>query len=79
MVLIEGADYFIRYVKLPEGYYGLVTPNDDSTFSVYVDPRYPQEEQLKTLKHEIGHLLHDDFAVGVDPIAAEEEAEKRCG
>lgn len=79
MTLLEDADYFVRFLELPEGFAGCVIPNCDGTFSVYLDPRYPQEEQIKTLKHELEHLRCGHFDVGVDPVAAEEEAEKRCG
>lgn len=79
MALIENADFFVRYVKLPQGFAGCCVPNDDASFSIYIDPRYPQEEQIKTLKHELEHLRCGHFDVGVDPVAAEEEAERRCG
>ena len=75
MTLIEDADFFVRYVKLPDGFAGCCIPNDDTTFSVYLDPRYPQEVLKDTYRHEIGHLRHDDFSIGTDPV----EAEKRCG
>lgn len=75
--LIPGVDFFVYYLpyKLPPHFGGFCTPNDDHTFSVYIDPSKPQEVQEKTYAHEVSHLENGDFDIGVDPV----EAEKRCG
>lgn len=54
-------DYFIRLVDLPPGIGGVVTPNDDTTFSIYINSRLPFDQQQKALKHEIDHIEYDDF------------------
>lgn len=81
MKLIQDVDYFVRLLPypLPPHFVAFVTPNDDWTYSIYVDPSKPPEVQRKALKHELEHLKCDHFDVGVDPVAAEEEAERRCG
>ena len=59
--LIEGADYFIRYMNLPPKIWAFCTPNSDGTYSVYLDPRRSYSQQKCDLAHEIGHILRDDF------------------
>lgn len=61
--LIEGADYFVRVVPFPSGCGcdGSVTPNDDGTFSIYLDSRTNRERQMLAYDHEIKHVVGDDF------------------
>ena len=58
---IENADYFVRILDLPHGVGGMVTPNDDGTFSVYLNARNSHEKQRHTCDHEIRHIERDDF------------------
>lgn len=71
-MLIENADYFIRYMDLPPGIFAFVTPNDDGTFSIYLDPRRSHEQQLADCRHEIRHIVNDDFYNGL-PISEVEK------
>lgn len=64
MKLIEGADYFVRVVDLPVQIGGMVTPNDDGTFSVYLNARNTAERRAKSCAHEVGHIECDDFYNG---------------
>jgi len=64
-MLIEGVDYFVRYMELPPGIFAFVTPNDDCTFSVYLDPRRSYEQQAEDIDHELRHILRDDFYNGL--------------
>jgi hypothetical protein len=62
--LIEGVDYFVRYIRLPPKAWAFVTPNNDGTFSVYLDPRRSKWQQKCDFDHEIQHILCDDFYNG---------------
>lgn len=62
---IENADYFIRYMKLPPKIWAFVTPNDDGTYSVYLDPRRSREQQIEDYTHELNHILNDDLYNGL--------------
>lgn len=75
--LIPGVDYFVYYLpyKLPPHFGGFCTPNDDATYSIYIDPTKSEEVQKKAYAHEVSHLEHNDLDVDADPVAAE----KRCG
>lgn len=58
---IENADYFIRYMELPTGIFAFVTPNDDGTYSIYIDPRRDRERQRSDVFHELLHIVRGDL------------------
>lgn len=58
---IENADYFIRYMQMPYKIYAFVMPNDDGTYSVYLDPRRDEEHQRSDLAHELLHIVRGDL------------------
>lgn len=59
--LIEGADYFVRYMKLPPKIWAFVHPNSDGTFLVFLDPRRSYSQQKRDIDHEIRHIIRDDL------------------
>ena len=60
--MIEGVDYYIRVVPFPSwSVGGMVMPNDDGTFSVYLNARLSLERQRQALKHELEHISNGDF------------------
>ena len=59
------ADYFVRYMKLPPKIWAFITPNDDGTYSIYLDPRRSREQQIEDYIHELKHILDDDFYNGL--------------
>lgn len=61
MKLIEGEDFFVRVVDLPVQIGGLVTPNDDGTFSVYINARNTADRQRQSFRHEVSHIENNDF------------------
>ena len=62
---LEGADFFIRLVPFPTTKCGgAVTPNDDGTYSVYINSRLDRRRQRKAADHELEHIKNDDFADG---------------
>ena len=64
-MLIEGTDYFVRYKVMPRGIYAYGLPNDDGTFSIYLDPRRSHDQQLADYRHELRHIANDDFYNGL--------------
>ena len=58
---IEGADYFIYYMKFPKGIFAFIMPNDDGTYSIFLDPRRDFLTHLDDWEHEIWHLIRDDL------------------
>lgn len=63
-MVIEGADYFVRVVDLPPSVNGACTPNDDGTYSVYINGRNSAQKQKKSLAHEVKHITGEDFYNG---------------
>lgn len=60
-MLIEGADYFVRMVDFPTNNGGAVVPNDDGTYSVYINERLDSVRQRRALEHEREHIERDDL------------------
>lgn len=75
-MLIEGVDYFVRLVNFPvdSGCDGMVTPNDDDTYSVYLDARSTRERNMAACIHEVRHIEHGDFDDGRGIEVAEQTA-----
>lgn len=66
MKLIEGADYFVRVVPFPvDRVGGMVSPNDDDTYSIYLNGNLDLYRQRKALRHELDHIYKGDFYNGL--------------
>jgi len=66
-------DYYVRVVALPATVRGVTVPNEDGTFSVYINSLYGDGAQREALEHELEHLARDHFYTNA-PVA-EQEAE----
>ena len=67
MTILEGADYYTRIVPFPTTKVGgLVMPNSDGTFSIYINSRVDEQRQRKALEHELEHIANGDFWNGKD-------------
>ncbi len=65
MSYIPGIDYFVYYDTFPYSIRGLVTTNDDGTFSIFLNKRYPLSVLKKTFRHEVQHIERGDFYNGL--------------
>lgn len=63
-MLIENQDYFVRVIPLPCNLCGMVTPNDDGSFSVYINADIDDQRKKEALDHELEHIENDDFYNG---------------
>lgn len=62
MTYIQDADYFVRVVPFPVNCVGgMVTPNDDGTFSVYINSNLDYIHQKEAYRHEVKHIVNGDF------------------
>lgn len=65
MKYIPGTDYFVYYDTFPYSIRGLVTTNDDGTYSIFLNNRYPLSVLRKTFRHEVRHIENEDFYNGI--------------
>jgi hypothetical protein len=72
MNYIPGVDYFVYFDLLPYSVRGMVTTNNDGTFSIYLNKRYPLSVLRKTFRHEVEHIEGEDFYNGL-PIGVVED------
>ena len=54
-------DYFVRFIPLPWHVRGFVTPNDDDTYSIYINSLLPEAIQRAALEHELWHIQNGDL------------------
>ena len=60
--MIEGIDYFVYYVRFPNhANPSSVTPNDDGTYTIYLNTRFPEAFLQVQLKHELVHIQAGHF------------------
>lgn len=60
--LYQNDHYFVRIVPFPvDSIGGMVTPNDDGTFTIYLNANLNRERQMKAFRHELAHIANGDF------------------
>lgn len=62
---IEGADFFLYYMKMPPKIYAFVMANSDGTYSMFLDPRRSRDQQIEDYIHELMHIVNDDLDNGL--------------
>lgn len=74
--LIEGSDYFIYYVRFPNrANPSSVTPNNDGTFTIYLNTRFPLEFLADRLQHELRHIQRGHFETDMPIKLIERQAD----
>ena len=64
MTILENCDYYIRLIPLPGSVGGVLTPNDDGSYSMYLNDKHSGEMLLDDYMHEYEHILNCDFDAG---------------
>lgn len=65
MTYLDGADYFVRVIPFPvDCVGGMVTPNDDGTYSIYINANVDSNRQREAYRHEVKHIVNGDFYNG---------------
>lgn len=67
-------DVYIRYCKFPPHIGGMVIPNDDYTFDIYVNETYSEARRRKVITHELEHIRRDHFYRDIPITVKEAEA-----
>lgn len=72
-------EWYIREVELPQKVGGVVLPNDDGTFDIYLNTLASAERREEWLRHEIRHITEDHFyrAMGIAEIEREADGFKK--
>ena len=65
-------EFFVRIVQLPSHVEACVTPNDDGTFSIYVNALLSENARERAVQHEIEHIAKDHLYC-LDPVVKIEE------
>lgn len=61
MTILENCDYFVRLVNLPGSVGGVLTPNNDGTYSMYLNASHSGDMLLEDYLHELEHIENDDL------------------
>lgn len=51
--------YFVRLIDLPPAVRGVVRPNDDGSYTIYINSVLSVETRRKVLTHELKHIKKD--------------------
>lgn len=55
-------DYHVELIEFKNGKIReFVTPNEDGSFTIFIEASLSREEQRKAAAHALRHILHDDF------------------
>ena len=76
-MIIDDCDVFVRIISMPCRVRGIVIPNDDGTFSVYINERLDHVARHKAYEHELRHIAFDHFYD--EKTIAEVESEASSG
>lgn len=68
-------DYFVYLVPLPKKVEGVTVPNDDGTYSVYINSNLPEYVQQAALDHELEHIEYDHLYSNKSIKEIEKEAD----
>ena len=60
---MDECDFFVRLVDLRQ-IGGAVIPNDDGTYSMYLNVNDPIDKQIAAYWHEYEHIAYEDFDNG---------------
>lgn len=59
--MIDGVNIgFLEHA--PASFHGMVVKNDDGSCTILLDPNDTYERRLQTVRHELQHILDNDFA-----------------
>ncbi len=68
-------DYYVRLVELPRRVEGVTVPNNDGSFSVYINSLLSESRRQKVLSHELEHIEKEHFYVDMPVSRMEKQAE----
>lgn len=61
MTKVTSEDIFIQLANFPTTTKEAITPNEDGSYTIFINARLSNEEQLKSYKHALKHIQNGDF------------------
>lgn len=71
-------DHYVRVIQLPPAVRGVTLPNDDGSFSIYINALYGTRARRAALEHELEHLARDHFYREAPVAVLEAEARREA-
>lgn len=68
-------DYYVRFVELPRRVEGVTVPNNDGSFSVYINSLLTEPQRRRVLEHELEHIEKEHFYVDMSVSRMEKQAD----
>ena len=61
-MILENADYFIKFVDFPVcSCGGVILLNEDGTYTILLNSRLSRQQNRDSLNHELNHIKTGDF------------------
>ena len=61
-MILENADYFIKFVYFPVcSCGGVILLNEDGTYTILLNSRLSRQQNKDSLIHELNHIKNGDF------------------
>ena len=68
-------DYYVRLVELPRRVEGVTVPNNDGSFSVYINSLLSDTQRQIVLDHELEHIRKEHFYIDIPVERMERQAD----
>ena len=66
-------DYYLYFTDFPHmGVYGVAAANTDGTVNIYINTRYNEHIQERTIRHELRHMAKGHLWDDVKPVTEKE-------
>jgi len=65
-------DYYVRIIDLPPAVRGITLPNEDGSFSIYINAVFDDAVRREALEHELEHMARGHFYKPEEPVARQE-------
>lgn len=74
-MILENADYFIKFVDFPVcSCGGVILLNEDGTYTILLNSRLSRQQNRDSLIHELNHIKNGDFSRDIPIKQIEAEA-----
>lgn len=62
-------DIFIRMIDMPGAFPGMTIEDAEGDYNIYINARLSPARRMKAYRHELDHILHNDFEKATAAIA----------